>query len=92
MNGYFDFIKMKGSIIKIGNSKGIIIPSEFLQILDLRERVKINIEGKKIVIEALNSRPRADWDKIFAKSNSKQNNDVFLSSVFEDESFEDWTW
>ena len=45
---------------KIGNSKGIIIPADFLESCSLKGEVELRIEGKCLVIEAL-KKPRAGW-------------------------------
>ena len=83
---------MEANIIKVGNSKGIIIPSKFLKLIGLNDKVKIEVEDNKIVIEPLNRKPRANWDKIFSKLNSKENKEILIPDIFEDESFDEWTW
>jgi len=44
---------------KIGNSKGIIIPADFLESCSLNDEVELRIEGKCIVIEALKKHEQA---------------------------------
>ncbi|MBO4595654.1 MAG: AbrB/MazE/SpoVT family DNA-binding domain-containing protein [Bacteroidales bacterium] len=43
---------MKTSIIKIGNSKGLIIPSSVLKDLkiDEKDRLELTVEGKRLVV------------------------------------------
>jgi antitoxin MazE len=43
---------MEANIITVGNSKGIIIPSKFLKLIGLENKVSIEVENNKIVIES----------------------------------------
>lgn len=45
---------MQVKIIKIGNSKGIVIPSDILKVFDIKEKDKVNliIDKNKIILEA----------------------------------------
>ncbi len=83
---------MEANIIKVGNSKGIIIPSKFLKLIGLNDKVNIAVEDDKIVIEPLKKESRINWDKMFSKSDSKKDKDILIPDVFEDESFGEWTW
>ena len=51
---------MVTNIIQIGNSKGIILPSEILKQLrlSLKSAVSISLDGNNIVIKA---QPRQGW-------------------------------
>lgn len=54
---------MVTNIIQIGNSKGIILPSEVLKQLrlSLKSAVSISLDGNNIVIKA---QPRQGWRKL----------------------------
>lgn len=43
---------MKSCIIKIGNSKGLIIPSSILKDLEIdeKDRLELSVEGKRLVV------------------------------------------
>ena len=60
---------MEANIIKVGNSKGIIIPAKFLKLIGLSDKVKIGVEDNKLVIEASKEGLRADWNNLFEKAN-----------------------
>lgn len=83
---------MEANIINVGNSKGIIIPSKFLKLLGLHKKVNIDIEDDKIVIKQASKTIRKDWDELFVKANSMDETEILIPDVFEDESFEEWTW
>lgn len=83
---------METSIIKVGNSKGIIIPSKFLKLIGLKDKVSIDLDDNKLIIVPLEENARENWNALFSKANSKVDNDILIPDVFEDESFEDWTW
>lgn len=51
---------MRTHLRKIGNSRGIIIPVALLETCELGEEVNLRIEGKTLVVEALNA-PRKNW-------------------------------
>lgn len=63
---------MNSNIIKIGNSKGIRIPSKFLEelALDLNDNVKIEIVSGNIVISP--SKPRTGWHEAFKKMHKNE--------------------
>jgi len=83
---------MEANIIKVGNSKGIIIPSKFLKLIGFGSKVTIEIEGNKMVIVPIKELVRAHWGAVFEKAHAKSDPDILLPDVFEDESFEEWTW
>jgi antitoxin MazE len=83
---------METNIIKIGNSKGIIIPAKFLKLIGLCDKVSIGVEDNKLVIEPSKEDLRADWNKLFAKANSKGDAEILIPDVFSDENIEDWKW
>ena len=83
---------MEANIINVGNSKGIIIPSKFLKLLGLHKKVNIDIEDDKIVIKQASKTIRKDWNELFVKANSMDDTEILIPDVFEDESFEEWTW
>ncbi|MCY4445983.1 MAG: AbrB/MazE/SpoVT family DNA-binding domain-containing protein [Rhodobacteraceae bacterium] len=82
---------MKISLTKIGNSKGIIIPSHYLKECNLGNIVDIDMKDNRLII----SKPdqaRIGWTEAF--SNAQINNDEILiddgiSNNFDED---EWTW
>jgi len=83
---------MEANIINVGNSKGIIIPAKFLKLIGLENKAKIVVDDDKIIIEKLNKTPRVNWSKMFSKANAKNDTELLIPDVLEDESLDEWTW
>ena len=82
---------MVTNIIQIGNSKGIILPSEILKQLrlSLKSAVNVSLDGTNIVIKA---QPRQGWAEAAKRLHAEGGDELLIPDVFEDETFEDWTW
>lgn len=82
---------METNLIKVGNSKGIIIPAKFLKILNLKDRVKLSISENQIIISPVEKLPRKDWEERI-KADIEKNGmpELEFPQVFEDENLEEW--
>jgi antitoxin MazE len=82
---------MDSRIIKIGNSQGLILPTEILRQLHLSLRSKVNIllENGKIVIQ---SAPREGWAEAAQRMAIAGDDALLMPDVFEDETLNEWTW
>ncbi|MGB7395994.1 MAG: AbrB/MazE/SpoVT family DNA-binding domain-containing protein [Pricia sp.] len=84
---------MEANIIKVGNSKGIIIPSQFLKLIGLKNKVTIEVEDEKLIIAPAKEKARKGWEKMIANEIAENGPpENLIPDVFEDENFEDWTW
>lgn len=83
---------MEIKLIDIGNSKGILIPAKIRKLLGLKDKVRIEIKDDRMIIQAAQDSPRADWVDRFTKSSAQNDNPELIPDVFEDEDFEDWSW
>jgi antitoxin MazE len=83
---------MEANIITVGNSKGIIIPSKFLKLISLGNKVSIEVENNKIVIESSKQDVRYKWNELFKKADSLNDKDILIPDVLVDKTFEDWVW
>ncbi len=84
---------MEAKIIKVGNSKGIIIPSKFLKLIGLEEKVAIEIEDNRIIITASKAEPREGWEEMLAEDVEKYGQpERLMPDFFEDEENTDWEW
>ena len=82
---------MKTALTKIGNSKGIIIPAQFLKTCQLDHTVSLNIQDDTLIVSRP-KQPRSGWDAAFAKANTQDNTmlmDETASNTFD---AEEWTW
>lgn len=55
---------MKTKIRKIGNSFSIIIGKQILDQLDITDEVTLSVKDSKIIIEAVKSKPRENWEEM----------------------------
>lgn len=81
---------MKTSIIRIGNSKGIIIPAHLLKQCGLEGEIDLRVEDDSLIISKSES-PRHGWDEAFRKAGAGQEESLLedASSEFDRE---EWTW
>lgn len=83
---------MVSSIVQIGNSRGIILPSWILQkfSLSLKSPVSISIEGENIV---LNTQIRNGWEEAAMKAHENGDDKLLVPDLFEDEKIDgEWVW
>ena len=78
---------MRVNLIKIGNSRGIIIPATLLAACGLGEVMELQLENGKIIIEPL-TQPRAGWFDNF----QPEADEPALDDIPLDEDSSEWTW
>lgn len=84
---------MEAKIIKVGNSKGIIIPSKFLELIGLKDKVKIEIENDRMIITGPKTAPREGWEEMLSEDVKKHGQpERLIPDFFEDEDNSDWQW
>lgn len=84
---------MEANLIKIGNSKGIIIPSKLLKLLGFKNKVHIAIEDRRIVITPAQEKPREGWAEMIKEEIQKEGQpERLIPDFFEDEQNNDWGW
>jgi antitoxin MazE len=79
---------MHTQLRKIGNSRGIILPGALIAACGLEGEVEIRIQGRTIVIEAV-EKPRAHWFDSFVAED--EGSDPW-DGIPADEATEEWTW
>ena len=80
---------MRTNIIKVGNSKGLILSKTILDKYQIGREVNIKLTDKYIIIEPVHN-PRAGWDELFAERRSNNDDELLLPDVFEDEQDLEW--
>ena len=80
---------MKTSVIRVGNSKGIILSKTILEKYQIKDEVNITLEQDCLRIEPL-AKPRANWDALFKSNKVEHENEERMTDVFEDENFLEW--
>ena len=78
---------MRINLVKVGNSKGVIIPAAILASCGLKDAVELQIKGKKLIIEAL-KQPRAGWFDGY----HPEPDEAVLDAIPADEGDSEWVW
>lgn len=83
---------MRIDVIKIGNSRGVILPKSILAQCHIDAAVDLRIENNTIIIQST-KKPREEWAEQFAIM-AKQGDDVLLDSDRTHDSFDkdEWEW
>ncbi|HLU93989.1 MAG TPA: hypothetical protein VKZ54_07690 [Membranihabitans sp.] len=85
---------METNIIKIGNSKGVIIPANIIKLLGLEDSVRLELDNERLILTAgKKKKPREGWDEAIRTEIEKNGQpERLLSDFFEDEDLSEWTW
>jgi antitoxin MazE len=80
---------MESTIIKIGNSKGLIIPSKILNKLKITAKSLVDVvikEGSIVITPSA----RQDWEKAAKECHKKGDDKMIMPDVFNDENILTW--
>lgn len=78
-------------LIKVGNSKGIILPKKAIGQLGLEKNgLQMEISDEAIIITPAHKNIRKGWAKAFKKM--KTAGDLVFPDIFKDEKLTDWKW
>lgn len=84
---------MQSSIIKIGNSNGLILPADILKTLNLglKSLVSITVQDGSILIKPST---RNGWAQAAMACHEKGDDNLIEPELFENDKFteEEWTW
>ncbi len=76
---------------KIGNSKGIVIPQKFLQLVENeKEEITIEVDENGILLKNNIVKPRKGWATFFKKMAKNNDDKLVLPDVFADENLDEW--
>lgn len=75
---------MQVSLIDIGTSKGIRIPSAILKTLDKPDKFDLKVENHRIILEVVNN-PRSGWEAKFKNAH----NDLLIDDTIDLEQWDD---
>lgn len=82
---------MKTKVRKIGNSFGIIIGKKILDQVSVKQEVSLYVQDSKIIIEAVKSNPRENWEEMLLKAKSLKDKE-FLEDFENEFDKSEWTW
>ncbi|GHU46251.1 peptidase [Spirochaetia bacterium] len=76
------------SVVPIGNSKGIRIPKNILNELNIENEVEMNVYNNEIVIKRIEKPPRSGWEEAFMEMHKEEDDNLLFSEQIQDDSFE----
>ena len=85
---------MEATIVKIGNSQGLIIPKKLLSTFGEVKQVDIQLKDGGLLITPLTeSKARSNWEQLFndaiAKGFAPENDVIDIENDFDKK---EWTW
>ncbi len=80
---------MEASVIRIGNSKGLRLSKAVLDQYNIKDKVELILEKGYIIIKPV-SVPRKNWDRSFKKMRERNEDQLLMNDVFDEESFDQW--
>jgi antitoxin MazE len=78
---------MKLKIVKIGNSKGVRIPKDYLRGFDEETFFELERDGDKLILSPAASETRKEWVK--QMRNEQPESEPFILNEFDEQ---DWEW
>jgi antitoxin MazE len=79
------------SVIPIGDSKGIKIPKNVLNELNIENELEMHIYNDEIILNSIEKKPREGWDASFIEMRNSGDDILIIPDYIEDDSFE-WEW
>ena len=91
-HNYVITLIMKTSIIKIGNSRGVILPANVLRKsrLSLKSSVIVGCEDDGSIV--IKPTPRQGWEESAKKMASSADDKLLVNDIFSDDDLNYWTW
>ena len=80
---------MEIAIIKIGNSKGLLLSKTIMEKYNIKDKVELILEKDQIIIKPIDV-PRKDWENAFEKMRLHHDDKLLMNDVFDDENFDEW--
>ena len=81
---------MKVNVVRIGNSKGIRIPKPLLQQCEITEAVELTVDGRRIVLAPVRSKPRQGWDAAARRMRAVNDDKLLIPDAFEEDIEVEW--
>ena len=79
------------SVVAIGNSKGIRIPKAILEQCNIRDQLELEVDGGRIILEAVGETPRKDWEKKFQEMATNKDDNLLVADEIGID-MEEWEW
>ncbi|MFN8576329.1 MAG: AbrB/MazE/SpoVT family DNA-binding domain-containing protein [Candidatus Sericytochromatia bacterium] len=80
---------MLTKLIKVGNSKGIRIPSSILKECQITDQLEMEVKNNTIIIKPLN-KARQGWEEAFRLMSERKEDKLLIDNI--DEEMDNWEW
>jgi antitoxin MazE len=80
---------METSIIKIGNSKGLLLSKSILEQYNINDKIEVILEKGRIILKPIEN-PRKNWEVSFKQMRKENDDQLLIDDVFNDEMPEEW--
>ena len=80
---------METSIIKIGNSKGLLLSKSILEQYNINDKIEVILEKGRIILKPIEN-PRKNREVSFKQMRKENDDKLILDDVFNDEILEEW--
>ena len=82
---------MEVKIIKIGNSKGIVLGKALLDRYHFKDKIEIIMKEDRIELKPVKP-PRQGWDEAFTKMHESGDDELLWPDVLDEDILEEWEW
>jgi antitoxin MazE len=79
------------SVVQIGNSRGIRLPKNIREKLNIEDKVEMIVTDNELIIKRADKKPRQGWNEAFAKMSEMKADALLLPENIDDNNFE-WVW
>jgi antitoxin MazE len=82
---------LKTKLVRIGNSRGIRLPTVWIKELELGEEVEMVVEADRLVVRSAR-RPREGWDEAFREMADRGEDRLLEGVVATQWDGDEWQW
>ena len=82
---------MEVPIIKVGNSKGILLNKTILERYGFGDKIEIIMKQGHLELIPVTP-PRQGWSEAFKEMHERAEDNLLIDDVLDDDIFEDWEW
>ena len=82
---------MQVPIIKVGNSKGILLSKTMLETYGFVDKIEIIMKENHLELKPVTP-PRQGWDDAFKEMHERGDDELLIDDVLDDDFFEEWEW
>jgi antitoxin MazE len=80
----FLMIIMEANIIKIGNSKGLILSKSILEEYNIHNKIEVILEDGRIILKPIKN-TRENWESSFKQMRIENDDQLLIDDIFREE-------